>query len=175
MTDLDRDLVVERALTSAAGNDQPVAALELSEFAEDRAGTGPVVDVEQRDFALEALEELADARNYLVWLARLHAGHPATVRLVDAIGALVHAYAEVNAAAHELAKPPRPIRPALQAAILETGLRFPRCRCQLDPAMTDEQLTALGGGCTAPRWSCPRLDAVRRRTRSNRNPAGREA
>lgn len=57
----------------------------------------------------------------------------------------------------------RPVRPLLQRVLVETALRFPACRCQLDPAMSDDELVALGGGCTDPRWSCPRLVTVRRR------------
>ncbi len=37
------------------------------------------------------------------------------------------------------------------------------CRCPITPASTVEQLRALGAGCTAGRWVCPTLDAVRRR------------
>jgi hypothetical protein len=37
------------------------------------------------------------------------------------------------------------------------------CRCPITPASTLEQLRALGAGCTAGRWVCPTLDAVRRR------------
>jgi hypothetical protein len=37
------------------------------------------------------------------------------------------------------------------------------CRCALRAGMGDDDLSALGAGCTAPRYVCPRLDAVRRR------------
>jgi len=37
------------------------------------------------------------------------------------------------------------------------------CRCPITPASTIEELRALGAGCTAGRWVCPTLDAIRRR------------
>lgn len=37
------------------------------------------------------------------------------------------------------------------------------CRWQITPSTTDAQLSALGAGCTAGRWVCPTLDAIRRR------------
>jgi hypothetical protein len=57
----------------------------------------------------------------------------------------------------------------LRAAIAESAKDHPRCRCELRPDTTREQLAALGAGCTASRhlgdvgWVCPRLDHVRRR------------
>lgn len=40
---------------------------ELAEFAERRAGDGPVLRLLERRFGREAVEELGDARNYFVW------------------------------------------------------------------------------------------------------------
>jgi hypothetical protein len=53
--------------------------------------------------------------------------------------------------------------------IAESAKDHPRCRCELHPNISHEQLIALGAGCTASRhlgdvgWVCPRLDRVRRR------------
>jgi hypothetical protein len=41
--------------------------------------------------------------------------------------------------------------------------RAKECRCPITPQSTLEQLRALGAGCTAGRWVCPTLDAIRRR------------
>lgn len=38
-----------------------------------------------------------------------------------------------------------------------------RCRCGITPRITDEELRALGAGCTAGRWVCEVLQRVRRR------------
>lgn len=54
-------------------------------------------------------------------------------------------------------------RERLAEAIAETRKAHPRCRCGLRAAMSREELRALGSGCTAGRWVCPRLDQVRRR------------
>jgi hypothetical protein len=37
------------------------------------------------------------------------------------------------------------------------------CRCAIPLGATREQLRSLGAGCTAGRWVCPTLDAIRRR------------
>lgn len=66
---LARDLPYERELTLQAAQAVDVRCVVLSRFAEHRAGAGDVRDPDRRDFALEALEELADARNYIVWVA----------------------------------------------------------------------------------------------------------
>jgi hypothetical protein len=53
-----------------------------------------------------------------------------------------------------------------RADVIRDELTRPRakdCRCPITPASTIEQLRALGAGCTADRWVCPTLDAVRRR------------
>lgn len=52
------------------------------------------------------------------------------------------------------------------AAIIREELARPRarsCRCGLTARTTQADLAALGAGCTAGRWVCPTLDAVRRR------------
>lgn len=54
-------------------------------------------------------------------------------------------------------------RDALQDAIRDTRERWPRCRCQLRGIRTIDELQALGAGCTAPGYVCPRLDTIRRR------------
>jgi hypothetical protein len=53
-----------------------------------------------------------------------------------------------------------------RAAVIREELARPRaevCRCQITPGSTPEQLRQLGAGCTAGRWVCPTLDAIRRR------------
>lgn len=53
-----------------------------------------------------------------------------------------------------------------RADIIRDELARPRakdCRCPINPATTIEELRALGAGCSAGRWVCPTLDAVRRR------------
>jgi hypothetical protein len=50
--------------------------------------------------------------------------------------------------------------------IIRDELRQPRsryCRCGITLRTTKAQLRALGAGCTAGRWVCPTLDAIRRR------------
>lgn len=64
-----RDLALERMLTSQAGELAGVRWAVLTHFAEHRAKSGPVLEPDGRDLAMEVLEELADARNYLVWRA----------------------------------------------------------------------------------------------------------
>jgi hypothetical protein len=60
-------------------------------------------------------------------------------------------------------------RRRLKAAIADSAKDHPRCRCELRPDMSREQLVGLGAGCTASKhladvgWVCPRLDHVRRR------------
>ena len=53
-----------------------------------------------------------------------------------------------------------------RAAVIGEELARPRakdCRCPITPDSTLEDLLALGAGCTAGRWVCPTLDAIRRR------------
>jgi hypothetical protein len=53
-----------------------------------------------------------------------------------------------------------------RAEIIREELAKPRaraCRCGITPRTTPAQLLALGSGCTAGRWVCPVLDAIRRR------------
>jgi alkylation response protein AidB-like acyl-CoA dehydrogenase len=62
-----RDVMFERRWTALAAASARIDDDRLSSFAEQRAGDAPVRDLETRNFAREVLEELADARNYLVW------------------------------------------------------------------------------------------------------------
>jgi hypothetical protein len=62
-----RDIAFERRWTSLAASTVHADGARLSDFAEARAGRDPVHDLANRNFARETLEELADARNYLVW------------------------------------------------------------------------------------------------------------
>jgi hypothetical protein len=53
-----------------------------------------------------------------------------------------------------------------RADVIRDELARPRakdCRCPITLASTLDELRALGAGCTAGRWICPTLDAVRRR------------
>lgn len=152
---MPRDLDRERELTAHLPP-------SLNIFAEQRAGTADVRDHATRDFALEVREELADARNYLVWWMT-RPGEPLRddpyCSLVDALGLVAMAWQDIERAT-QIA---RPHRRALAAAIDETAGTFPRCRCPVHDRMTDDELVALGCGCTGPRFACPRLDMIRRR------------
>jgi hypothetical protein len=173
MTSLPReldDIAAEQVATVVSALRHGVDPEPLVTMARERAGVGPVVNVDQRDLAQEALEEAADGRNYCVWrLAQLPPGalDEARERFVNAVGHFVAAFEEIRAgealASASEAPPVRPMRARLDAAIRETALRWPGCRCTLHARMTDHDLVALGCGCTRPRWACPRLDAVRRR------------
>jgi hypothetical protein len=53
-----------------------------------------------------------------------------------------------------------------RAEIIREYLPSPRakgCRCPITPLSTREELRGLGAGCTAGRWVCLALDAIRRR------------
>jgi len=53
-----------------------------------------------------------------------------------------------------------------RATVIRDDLARPRakaCRCPITSDGTLEDLLALGAGCTAGRWVCPTLDAIRRR------------
>lgn len=68
---LERDIRLEHEMTAAAARDVGANPDRLSDFADRRARPGPVLCA-GRDLELEAAEELADARNYVVWrLAQL--------------------------------------------------------------------------------------------------------
>lgn len=69
-----RDLAFESMWTMMAAATVSVDPERLIAFAEQRAGDGPVRDMATRDFGREVIEELADARNYLVWMAAQLAG-----------------------------------------------------------------------------------------------------
>ena len=50
--------------------------------------------------------------------------------------------------------------------VIRDELARPRakdCRCPITAHGTLEQMRTLGAGCTASRWVCPTLDAIRRR------------
>ena len=76
-------------------------------------------------------------------------------------------------AAHERARALRRARAAKantdagrRAAVIREELARPRakeCRCPITPTSTLKELLELGAGCTAGRWVCPTLDAIRRR------------
>ena len=98
-----RDLLGERVLTLQASPlemsppDALAAAQHLSQFAEHRAGRGPVVDLPTRDFRQEILEEIADGRNYACWLHEQRAedgDEEACERAQRVLAHLLAAYAE---------------------------------------------------------------------------------
>jgi hypothetical protein len=172
-----RDPIDERRQTIATVDRRlEPAAQRLSDLASYRAGPAPIEDLDGRDFDRETIEELADARNYLLWWRRqanrlaAEAGDDVTAarvrradeHLAEALAAVVAACHAVDEASGILRGATRPPRPALAEAIKVTAERFPSCRCRLEPSMTNGELVALGAGCTDPRWSCPRLAAVRR-------------
>lgn len=64
-----RDFAFERSWTEQAAASAGATSDRLIAFAELRAGDGPVRDAAARNFGREVVEELADARNYLVWWA----------------------------------------------------------------------------------------------------------
>lgn len=68
---MKRQLVIERGLTLAVAYGREDAARELTAFCEARIEAAPyptmIVSDEVRSFDREVAEELADARNYLVW------------------------------------------------------------------------------------------------------------
>lgn len=86
------EIARERRRTYAAGAAHGIKPLVLVEFAEHRAGLEIVQRLDTRDFPLEVREELADGRNYWVWLAEQvdRAAH-LNLPLVDAVRAEVHA------------------------------------------------------------------------------------
>lgn len=67
VTDHDRNIDVERLWTTEAAATRGAPPEALIELAEQRAGDGQIRDLTNRDFGMEALEELADTRNYLLW------------------------------------------------------------------------------------------------------------
>jgi hypothetical protein len=93
-----RDVEFERAWTRQAGESARVDVDELVAFAELRAGGEIVWDLDDRNFAREVLEELADARNYLVWWAlqealRRDPDGEVTAAVTAALAAVAVAYA----------------------------------------------------------------------------------
>lgn len=83
----------------------------LVNMAEARAPEEPVKDVTGRDFCQETLEELADARNYLVWeIQKLEergpvAGtSPARARLDQALRSVALSFGLVQRAQREIAE-----------------------------------------------------------------------
>lgn len=93
MTDLSRDLDAERRLTvGVVPADHARSAQLLNAFADERAGDGPLIAVDRRNFAVEALEELADARNYLVWLVQILGQDSAVPAVLESLAAVVASF-----------------------------------------------------------------------------------
>jgi hypothetical protein len=161
---VERNLAAERhRVLRAVPSDLQIAARALDRFAAQRAGDRPIRDADGRDFATEVLEELADARNYLVWWAEQleRLGRPELAPTIDAaLLGVVSAWQHATDAQHMAGPAPRV---ALARAIATTASSYPRCRCQLHARLSDDELRVLGAGCTGPQFCCPRLDAVRRR------------
>lgn len=76
----------ETAITRAA-TDRQEAAAALSRLAAERARSGPV---QVRALVTEAVEELADARNYVIWAIQTDQLAPNTG--LDALSHLIYAY-----------------------------------------------------------------------------------
>lgn len=96
MIEFERNRRLEDELVTAALHHELTlaflrrAAHELNAFADERALPGPVRRRDGQDFVQEAREELADARNYLVWHAQvLRREADADARLVKVYRALV--------------------------------------------------------------------------------------
>jgi hypothetical protein len=69
--DRPRDLAFERAFTISAASGTGVNPTPLIDLAEHRAPPDPIRDFLLRDWSVEGLEEGADWRNYVCWLALL--------------------------------------------------------------------------------------------------------
>lgn len=101
-----RNLALERQWTAEAARVGGTTSEALSTMAERRAGPGSVSDIDMRNFGHEVLEEIADARNYLVWwleqVARGSRRHPhLTGELTIAISRTLAAVTVAFAHAHE--------------------------------------------------------------------------
>ena len=97
--EFDRSPVVEHGIVSRAARAHGAScrdATELSAFANERALPGPVRRADGQSFPREAREEIADARNYLVWHYQILERSGATPRELNdvdrAIAALVRAW-----------------------------------------------------------------------------------
>lgn len=100
-----RDVAHERAFTAAAGALIGRSPIGITKLAEARAPLDPIRDFPFRDFALDALEELADCRNYIVWDALRHdltrtgpSSHQSRAALQRALAHVIEAFAEVDLA-----------------------------------------------------------------------------
>lgn len=98
-----RDLGFERNCTqAAAAGVSSDLVRDLIVFAESRAAArGPVEDLAIRDFTRDALEEIADARNYWCWRAQQEQAKerpdPAVLaQITRCQRAAVHAYVEAR-------------------------------------------------------------------------------
>ena len=96
LEEFQRDTEVEQELTGIAGQAagvHPSVVKGLDDYANSRAHDGPV-RVHNRDLLIEAEEEVADCRSYLVWEAirckpgLLAGDHEATIRYDIAMRAL---------------------------------------------------------------------------------------
>lgn len=95
-----RDMEFERRWTREAGHAVRADVGDLMVFAELRA-VGPIRNPLDRDFTREALEEFADARNYLVWRAQQELAKPSpegavTSLIADALGHVCAGFAAVT-------------------------------------------------------------------------------
>jgi hypothetical protein len=92
-----RDIALEREWTKQAAASVNATSDRLIAFAEARAGQAPVRERDTRNFGREVLEELADARNYLVWwveqIARLHSSDDLAGEITEAVGQTLAAVA----------------------------------------------------------------------------------
>ena len=124
---VDRDLDRERARTIDAAGPEHAAALRA--LADERAGDRGVDALASRDFITETLEELADARNYLLWQMQ-QLDHLEPEKSIDAehrdallnraLAHVAEAFALVEAAGPDCARARWPHRLRPDQAVLET-------------------------------------------------------
>lgn len=98
-----RDVVFGGEWTRSAASAVNAPVEDLIRFADTRAKDGPVKGLPGRDLIREGLEELADARNYVVWEAqRQYEGHKPDSGVIEhlgtALGYVAAAFAELRAA-----------------------------------------------------------------------------
>lgn len=99
-----RDVAHERAFTAAAAGLLERSPVPITQLAEQRAPLDPLRDFPWRDLHEDALEELADCRNYTAWaalrldLARIgtHDAHESRAALQRALAHIVEAFAEIK-------------------------------------------------------------------------------
>ena len=100
----ERNVEQERAFTRQAGQVIGRDVEDLIAVSELRAGTGPVSGLPRRSLIREGYEEMADARNYIVWRIKQEydMGDPDGTRiahLLNALQGIILAWDELRRAA----------------------------------------------------------------------------